>query len=979
MKFKLLILALLFRVVGYTQQYPFINFSTEEGLPQSQVTSFVQDSVGYLWVGTLGGLARFNGAEFKIFSTDDGLLNNRITSLSVFDGKLWIGHDGGISIISDGKISSVIYDAEYQSKNVSQILKFKDKVVVCSNGGGLFVLDDKRLVPLGLKGKEDYNRVRAAIVLEGKLLVATRAGILQSENLEQFVLRPSLDTLSYADIDIGRNSIYYTTFSNQILIENIETRKITRSAYHNPNIKFLNTFVDNESNVWLSTHDGVVVLKNDGNYIKLDNHNGLPINTINCIYQGWDNNIWIGSLGKGFFRFPGETFRFYDLNSGLPSNIYLCGFQEKNGDYLLGTYDRGIVRIRKDGSSEIEFNGFPLFWSSIANVDNKDWFGAQQGLVYHTSDDRFVQWKDMSGLPGEKITAFYKINDYSMYVGGHRGVSIYEHGKFRRLGVNNNDIGTIRDFEILNDTLFCASHFGVFKFVNNRYELLKGGEQVIYSIEKDDNNNLWIGAEEGLFKYTNGKIERIRLRDDPASNFINFLAYKNNSLYVGTNNGLFVINNLKQENLIIKRFGKGEGILDPETNLNSCFFDAKGNLWFGTASGLVVYEVSNKQDDGANPVVNFTNIKLNYEDFDYSKYSDNLLSSGFPLSLNLPHSKNNIMFELDGISLVYHKGLKYQFMLEGLNESWSPESEASIISFTSLPSGNYNLIVRAIDVDGRVSNPISFPFVVNSPYYATWWFILLMIVLGVLLFVLVFRMREMRVKESREKERLEYKTKLLALEQKSINASMNRHFIFNALNSIQYFINTQDKLSANKYLTNFAKLIRKNLDSANNEENVVTIEEEIERIQLYLSLEAMRFHNRFEYSIDVAKDIDVESIEIPSMIMQPFVENSIIHGILPDERKDGKIEIKLYRKDDALVIEIKDNGIGVDKSIQKKMSLQGDHKSQGMEITSKRIELIRKISKKGISLDGPKELKDKNGLINGTVVLINIPLNDLEK
>jgi LytS/YehU family sensor histidine kinase len=219
---------------------------------------------------------------------------------------------------------------------------------------------------------------------------------------------------------------------------------------------------------------------------------------------------------------------------------------------------------------------------------------------------------------------------------------------------------------------------------------------------------------------------------------------------------------------------------------------------------------------------------------------------------------------------------------------------------------------------------------------------------------------------------------LLALEQKSVNASMNRHFIFNALNSIQYFINTQDRKSANRYLTNFAQLIRKNLDSANSNANTISLEEELDRIKLYLGLEAMRFKGCFDYEVNVGDDIDLETIKIPAMIMQPFVENSIIHGILPNEEVHGLISISVRREGNMLLLSIEDNGIGVNRSLQQKDNIDGDHRSQGMEITSKRIELIRKISKNDISLEGPEEIKDVNGSIKGTYVLIKVPLDDLD-
>jgi sensor histidine kinase YesM len=151
---------------------------------------------------------------------------------------------------------------------------------------------------------------------------------------------------------------------------------------------------------------------------------------------------------------------------------------------------------------------------------------------------------------------------------------------------------------------------------------------------------------------------------------------------------------------------------------------------------------------------------------------------------------------------------------------------------------------------------------------------------------------------------------------------MNRHFIFNALNSIQYFINTQDKLSANKYLTKFAQLIRKNLDSSASGENLVPLSEEIQRLELYLTLEAMRFEGRFKYTFEIDPEIELEEIRIPPMLFQPFVENAIIHGILPLEQLAGEIAFKAELLNENFIeFTITDNGVGYSKSLKEKNSI----------------------------------------------------------
>lgn len=195
---------------------------------------------------------------------------------------------------------------------------------------------------------------------------------------------------------------------------------------------------------------------------------------------------------------------------------------------------------------------------------------------------------------------------------------------------------------------------------------------------------------------------------------------------------------------------------------------------------------------------------------------------------------------------------------------------------------------------------------------------------------------------------------------------MNRHFIFNALNSIQYYMNKEDKFSAHKYLSRFAKLIRMNLDSSMS--NLVPVSEEIDRLDLYLQIELMRFEGKFQYSISIAEDIDTESIEIPPMLLQPYVENCILHGILPAD-KPGQIDIRIeHGPDQSIIFSIQDNGIGIEESKARKLLKKSPHVSRGTSITAQRIQLLGAMNNINITINGPFELKDVKNAVLGTRV-----------
>jgi LytS/YehU family sensor histidine kinase len=211
---------------------------------------------------------------------------------------------------------------------------------------------------------------------------------------------------------------------------------------------------------------------------------------------------------------------------------------------------------------------------------------------------------------------------------------------------------------------------------------------------------------------------------------------------------------------------------------------------------------------------------------------------------------------------------------------------------------------------------------------------------------------------------------MLQLEQQALNANMNRHFIFNALNSIQYYINRQDRQAANRYLTSFAKLIRRNLDAS--QTDTTTLAEELERLELYLVLEHMRFKDKFRYEVKVDPSVDLQAIRIPAMMLQPYVENSIWHGILPTDRP-GVVRILVEASAPGrVVVEVVDDGIGVEHS-RTRRSGEGDHISRGIEITKGRADVLRRLDLTDIRIEGPEQLHGPQGEVLGTRVRIDLP------
>ena len=287
-----------------------------------------------------------------------------------------------------------------------------------------------------------------------------------------------------------------------------------------------------------------------------------------------------------------------------------------------------------------------------------------------------------------------------------------------------------------------------------------------------------------------------------------------------------------------------------------------------------------------------------------------------------------------------------------------------------MPPGKYTFKVKSCNNEGIWNiEPATFSFTIKSPYYKTWWFIVICIlsITGIVIIIFRIRVRQIRLKQQAE---FEQQVEISKAELKALRAQMNPHFVFNSLNSIQHYILNSKGDEAVKYLNKFAKLIRIILN--NSEKPTVTINEDIEALKLYLALERMRFENKFDYNINIDDSIDGDYDEIPPMLIQPYLENAILHGINPKEG-NGRIDINIKLVNQFIKISIKDDGIGRDKS-KAIQSLQpaARHKSLGMKITKDRVRILNTLHQSNLNVNIIDLYNDKNEAI-GTQVDLFIP------
>jgi LytS/YehU family sensor histidine kinase len=256
-------------------------------------------------------------------------------------------------------------------------------------------------------------------------------------------------------------------------------------------------------------------------------------------------------------------------------------------------------------------------------------------------------------------------------------------------------------------------------------------------------------------------------------------------------------------------------------------------------------------------------------------------------------------------------------------------------------------------------------FKITPAYYKTVWFWALIIALILAAGFYIIRNRFLRQQRQYQKEQ-SLNNKIIELEQQALKAQMNPHFIFNCLTAVQHFVNREDLYSANMYLSNFAKLIRKTLDLSG--EQYISLDKEVAYLQNYVQLEKMRFQEKFQYTIDVAEDIDQYSVQIPPMLLQPIIENAIRHGLRNKETDTGLLKITFTQRGDKIICTIDDNGVGMKKAKELKTTMHVEYQSKGMSLTQSRIQAINMISDKKITI----EIKDKydNNEAAGTLFIL---------
>ncbi|MGB3077237.1 MAG: histidine kinase, partial [Chitinophagales bacterium] len=360
------------------------------------------------------------------------------------------------------------------------------------------------------------------------------------------------------------------------------------------------------------------------------------------------------------------------------------------------------------------------------------------------------------------------------------------------------------------------------------------------------------------------------------------------------------------------------------------------------------------------PVI--TSLKI----FDTPFPLDFFLKSMLPLTLS--YNQNMLTLQFTAPNFIHNNSMRFSYWMEGLDKNWNVSGAGRMASYSNMRPGNYIFHVKASAINGQWSNhEAKLNIIIAPPFWETWWFRLTAVFSLIALIVLIIYFMVSRIRK-REAEKTAFNTQLAEVEMKALRAQMNPHFLFNALNSIQECVVTNQNDAAYNYLSKFSRLVRLILE--NSEQTMVIVKKEMDALKLYLDLESLRFQN-FTYTITIDKSIDQDVEQIPSMLIQPFAENALKHG-LATKQGSRFLKIQLLKDKNMLHCTVEDNGIGRRQAEVLKSAMQKDHASRGMQITEERIRLIGSKTKMDVQLN-ISDLYDEEHHPAGTRVDITIP------
>ncbi|MFN7044960.1 MAG: histidine kinase [Flavobacterium sp.] len=928
----------------------YYNIDKVNGLPSNSVYDIFQDSKGFMWFATGKGLCRYDGGVFKTYTSDSQTSKSGSCISEDRFGRIWYcNFDGYLYYVEDGELKNL---PQKESVGYMKYGIIKDQ---------LFLIQSKSVVVYDLKTLQlvysypiSEKYIRAAFISNSKFYFIgediyeidypKKIKILPlTEDFRETLEVPIVQELNDVFFIVSKFSNYYYTY---------EENQLSKKKF-NSSFDFIQNLAIIDNSLWLCTPNGIIKYEDEKATTYFSDFN------VSYIFKDKQQNYWISTLNSGLLFIQDFKNNFIPL---FPKPTIFSHYEDQ---LLIGTENDLIFGLQlKDLSVKTVYknNSNHPINQIIGNEKDKNIYFTSSKFKFLNSKNVVTKEKSIAVKDIKKIDETY----YSFAASGLCGLfkvsdkkSIWDNIHQKNLNTSNNfnesillkSNGKSTTYNPFNKSIYFATNVGL-KCVNtNAITEITFENKPLFITNLQSYKDLVFGlsTNEELYKIdSKNKVTQISIFKKHLKERFTKFKIQENSIFIFTTHGIVEYDLVKNSYRKILPLTNDLEVTDVVI--------IKDKIYFATSKGIIVKNKF-KNKEFAKPELIINEIRVNgalekEKNLSELEYNQNDISVNFSVLSFIPNEKKSVLYKIN-------------------DGNWNrlDEDNKNLI-LSSLSPGNYELFLK---IDVNYNSPIKkINFKINKPFWLNTFFLLYMSLIFIALLYTFYKYQIQKIEKKNQLllDKVNLEKNLNQSKLKAIKSQMNPHFFYNALNTIQSFILSNDKKQAVSYLSKFSTLTRTILEMSEKEN--ITLSEEIKTLGLYLDIEKSRFDDDFSYEINIGYGIDIENIKIPSMLLQPYVENAVKHGLL-HKKGEKKLNIDFEHIFDSLKITIDDNGIGRQKSAELNAIKNKDHLSFATEAMQNRIELLNQYKQKNIAINFEDKL-NKNAQSLGTKVIIEIPI-----
>jgi ligand-binding sensor domain-containing protein len=933
--------------------------SNQNGLPSNTVYSMLQDSKGFIWLGHDKGLSRYDGNSFKHYIAT-GQQGKSLSNLLEHKGEIYCQDFSGnfyftknqtleklsafkstgayapAGIINNEIISSINYDS-IKSYNIKSAAKFKEasvqktlQAVYHSKNASYFLRNNQlqqfngNSISIEQTFKEELQGFGFLAQINNSFYAFNRFKYpicYKLENNKQVPLNNFKQDLLIQNVNIIEDEVWINTTTGAYCFDKFMQPMFSGKCFFSES-SISNVIKDREGNYWFATlNKGVLVVPDINSVLHKYGSEGI---TSLSTYQG--NEVLAGTSSNLIFSFNGKT----NVFNTIVSN-------ETKGEIFSVFYD-------KKYNSVISCANEMAFYKNGQNTDRIGLAGKSIAII---SDNIYAA--SFSGgtlvLPRNKSSTISPV-----------WVKKYIETADNELFLTKGARGRAVVFDSIKQILYAATSEGLYFFSANEKATIQINNKPIYASSLSIVNGvLYAGTfTDGILAIENNKARSINSENSKVAKSIHRLFSNDGNLWIA---GDDKIQMLRTSNGKLTEFSVGDGL--PKAEIKDIV--VQNNLvYVGTTDGLVVFSAEKNPLNNVAAALRINKFLVNGQEQDLSKKN------------SFAANENNIEISFSLLTFKDNSSASISYKIDNGNWQQLPNGVRSI-QLAALAGGTHTIEVKAVNEDAVAAEKnITLEFSIATPFYKNIWFFALLgaIVIGAIYFYFKQKLGNQTKQNNLLAQKIELEQELHQSMLSSIKSQMNPHFLFNALNTVQSYIYTNEKENASLYLGKFSELTRTILDMSNKPK--VSLSEELRALQLYMELEQLRFEDKLTWNLQVQQSISTETVSIPSMLIQPYIENAIKHGLMHSKQK-WNLQINFTQQQNAIVVSIDDNGVGraASEAINKQRSKS--HTSFATGANQKRLDILNKGLGQSISLQTIDKV-DEHGAAAGTTVILNIPI-----